>query len=41
MSHVIYWKVSAALLLVTITLHLPTIIILGSTCTGDPGHCGG
>ncbi len=41
MSNIIYWKVTGALLLATISLHLPTIIILSSTCTGDPGHCGG
>ncbi len=41
MSKFTHWKVSAVYLFVTIVSNLDTIILLGTTCSGDTGHCGG
>lgn len=42
MSKIPYFKLSAVLLLTTITLNAMPIIAFAATCSGgDTGHCGG
>ena len=41
MSKFTYWKVSAVLMFITVVSNLDNIILLGTTCSGQSGHCGG